>query len=226
MPPIASQGLHEPSKPQGLPESPRVSAGSPEPPTASQGLPGLPKVSRAFAGHFRASAHALPNLPIASRASHSFRKHLSQPQRSPKASQSVPCPAAQIPEAPQSLPEIPRCPGSLPGPPRALRELRGPRGQSRALQWCASQNTRRSNRKGLENNTKTSDSTTSEPRGSYAKSATATEDTESLCPFTPRREAWLAQLAGGVIASLWSSSPSRPPTANPARPRCLTYRFK
>ena len=116
----------------------------PGPPRVLQSLPRLPRASQDFPRGFLCLHRSLqgplprfPNLPIASRASHSCRKHLSQPQRSPKASQSVPCPAAQIPRAPQSLPEIPRCPGSLPGPPRALRELRGPRGQSRALQWCA-----------------------------------------------------------------------------------------
>ena len=67
------------------------------------------------------------------------------------------------------------------------------------------------------------------PAARPSKLAIATDDAEERAwrlVFTSSRDARWVQLAGGIITSLWSSSPSRPPTAKPAPPKCFTYTFK
>ncbi|CAK0857524.1 unnamed protein product [Prorocentrum cordatum] len=59
----------------------------------------------------------------------------------------------------------------------------------------------------------------------HAKVAIVTGDSEEGAwplVITFSIDVRLVQDAGGIIISLWSSSPSKPPTANPDRPKCFT----
>eukprot|EP00959_Pyramimonas_sp_CCMP1952_P225427 4714497-Pyramimonas_sp.AAC.1 len=65
--------------------------------------------------------------------------------------------------------------------------------------------------------------------GRSAQLAIATETGSSTCTLVPdglSSEIVVRHSAGILAASVWSSSPSSPPTAKPACPRCLTKTFK